>query len=145
MARPESIKNIKTQDRFVRIAMFEIDKIISNSALLKHYTALLEAAQKIGGNAEKSYSTVDISIPKDQKQLEEQLKTDQYYWDDKQKLYNRALRANPTDPIPEWQRSGLQAWAKDEGLPDPFDVFAANDPDIAAIRAEMGLDNDDDE
>jgi hypothetical protein len=142
MSRPESIKDIKTQDRLVRIAMFEIDKIISNAALLKHYTALLEAAQKIGGNAEKSYSSVDISIPKDQKQLEEQLKNDQYHWDDKQKLYNRALRGSTTDPIPEWQRSGLKEWAREEGLPNPFDVFAANDPELAALRAELGMEDD---
>jgi hypothetical protein len=143
MARPESIKDIKHDDRFVRIAMFEIEKFIGNPALLKHYTAILETAQKLGGRAEKSYSTVDVSIPKDDKQLADQLQSDQYYWDDKQKYYNLALnRGANSDEIPEWRHSGIKEWAKQEGLPDPFDVFAANDPELQRLRDELGLDND---
>lgn len=138
MSRPESIKDIKHEDRFVRIAMFEVDKIINNAALLKHYTALLEAAQKLGGHAEKSYSTVDINIPKDEKELKQQLDSDQYRWDDMQKLYNLAVtRGENSDEIPEWRRNSLIQWAKNNDLPDPFDVFAANDPELDAIRKEL--------
>lgn len=138
MARPESIKDIKHDDRFVRIAMFEVDKIISNPALLKHYTALLEAVQKVGGYADKAYSTVDVNIPKDERQLEEQLRTDQYRWDDMQKLYNLAVnRGENSDEIPEWRRNSLKEWARENDLPDPFDVFAANDPELEAIRKEL--------
>lgn len=140
MARPESIKDIKQDDKFVRIAMFEVDKIIGSAPLLKHYTALLEAAQKMGGFAEKSYSTVDVKIPKDDTQLTDQLRHDQYVWDDMQKLYNLAVnRGTNTDDIPEWRRSGIKVWAKEEGLPNPFDVFAANDPELSALRAELGM------
>lgn len=143
MARPENTKDIKHEDRFVRIAMFEVDKIISNPTLLKHYTALLEATQKLGGYAEKSYSTVDVNIPKDDKQLEDQLRNDQYYWDEMQKLYNVAVnRGANSDEIPEWRRNSLKSWAKENDLPDPFDVFAANDPELAQIRADLNMEDD---
>lgn len=143
MSRPESIKDVQHDDRFVRIAMFEVDKIISNALLLKHYTALLEAAQKAGGFADKAYSTVDVKIPKNDKELEDQLRHDQYVWDDMQKMYNLAVnRGANTDDIPEWRRSSIKTWAKEEGLPDPFDVFAANDPELNALREELGMDDE---
>lgn len=143
MARPESIKDVRENDRFVRVAMFEIDKFVANATLLKHYTALLETVQKIGGRADKSYNTVDIEIPKTEKELEYQLEQDQRGWDEMQKFYNLALNRGPSDTdIPEWRRDSIKRWATDEGLPDPFDVFAANNEDIATMRAEMGLDND---
>lgn len=142
MARPENIKDIKHDDRFVRIAMFEVDKIISNAPLLKHYTALLEAVQKIGGFADKAYSTVDVKVPKNEKELEAQLKSDQYQWDEMHRFYNLALnRGVNSDDIPEWRHSSIKTWAKEEGLPDPFDVFAANDPELASLRADLGMDN----
>lgn len=144
MARPESIKDIKHDDRFVRIAMFEVDKIINNAALLKHYTALLEAAQKLGGFADKSYSCVDVKIPKDDAQLTDQLRHDQYIWDDNQKMYNVAVnRGADSDEVPEWRRNSIIQWAKDNDLPNPFDVFAANDPELQKLREELGMENED--
>lgn len=143
MSRPESIKDIDPQDRLVRIAAFEIDKIVDNAALLKHYTGLLEVVQKLGGKAEKLYSNVDISIPKNKDQLEQQLRMDQHQWDEMQKYYNLALnRGVNSDEIPEWRHEGIKRWAKKEGLPDPFDVFAANDPELAALRADLGMEDD---
>lgn len=142
MARPESHKDISDENRFTRVAMFEIDKIVTNANLLKHYTALLEAIHKMGGRSEKGYNSIDLDIPKNSKQLDEQLKSDQYHWDDYEKLYRKALAGDSVDPIPEWRRSTLKEWAEKEGLPDPFDVFAANNEDIQELRREMGLDND---
>ena len=142
MARPESHKDISEDNKFCQIARFEIDKIISNANLLKHYTALLEAVHKMGGKSDHSYNSVDLDIPKNTKQLDEQLKSDQYHWDDLDKLYRKALAGDSVDPIPEYRRSILTEWAEKEGLPNPFDVFAANNEDIQKIRREMGLDND---
>ena len=143
MARPESIKDIKDEDLYVRIAMFEVDKIISSAPLLKHYTALLEAVQKMGGLAEKSYSTVDVKIPKDRPQLEDQLRHSQHVLDDNQKYYNLAFnRGAYSDDIPEWRHNSIRQWAKDNDLPDPFDVFAANDPELAELREELGFDDE---
>lgn len=143
MARPESINEIEEENRFVRLAMFELDRIMTDAALLKHYTALLEVVTKMGGRADKAYSTIDLDIPKNKKQLEDQLRSDQYNWDETQKLYRIALKGDSSDePIREYQKTTIKEWAKREGLPDPFDVFAANDEDIQKLRKEMGLDND---
>ena len=139
MSRPETTNDVT--DRFVRVAMFETEQIMTNAILLKHYTALLDAITKMGGHADKSYSSIDLNIPKDEKQLEAQLRNDQYRWDEMQKLYNVALKGDTvTDPVPEWRRNGIKEWAKEEGLPDPFDVFAANNEDIQKLRDELGLD-----
>lgn len=142
MARPESHKDIKEEDKFTQIARFEIDKIITHPILLKHYTTLLEAVHKMGGTSDKNYNSVDLDIPKNHKQLDEQLKSDQYYWDDYEKLYRKALAGDSVDPIPEYRRGSLKEWAEKEGLPDPFDPFVANNEDIKELRREMGLDND---
>jgi hypothetical protein len=142
MARPESHKDISDENKFTRVALFEIDKIVTNANLLKHYTALLEAIHKMGGRSEKGYNSVDLDIPKNQQQLDEQLKNDQYHWDDYEKLYRKALAGDSVDPIPEYRRGTLKEWAEKEGLPDPFDPFAANNEDIQKLRREMGLDND---
>lgn len=143
MARPDSISDIKHEDRFVRVATFEIDKIVANAALLKHYTSLLEAIQKAGGNASKSYSTVELTVPKDKQELEQQLASDQYSWDDSNKFYNLALnRGENSDEIPEWRRSSIKRWAKEQELPDPFDVFAANDPELQQMRMELGMESE---
>lgn len=144
MARPENIKDIAEQDRFVRIATFEIDKVIGNAKFLKHYTALLEVVQNFGGHADKAYSTMDLYIPKNDKELADQLRSDQYQWDDAKKYYNLAVNRGPdSDEIPEWRRSTIVRWAKENDLPDPFDVFAANDPELQELRAELGMENDD--
>lgn len=143
MARPESIKDIAEEDRFVRIASFETDKIIGNAKFLKHYTAFLEVVQNFHGYAQKSYANVDLYIPKDDAQLADQLRHDQYRWDDNQKIYNLAINRGPdTEDVPEWRRNSLIQWAKDNDLPDPFDVFAANDPELQKIREEMGMEDD---
>ena len=140
MARPESISDVKRDDRMTRIATFEMDRILADASLLKHYTALLQAVQKMGGEAVKNYNNVDFNIPKNKKQLEDQLRSDQYYWDEYQKYYNLALnRGSNSDEIPEWRHSAIKAWAKEEELPDPFDVFAANDPELAQLRMELGM------
>ena len=139
MSRPETTNDVT--DRFVRVAMFETEQIMTNAILLEHYTALLYAITKMGGHADKSYSSIDLNIPKDEKQLEAQLRNDQYRWDEMQKLYNVALKGDTvTDPVPEWRRNGIKEWAKEEGLPDPFDVFAANNEDIQKLRDELGFD-----
>lgn len=139
MSRPETTNDVT--DRFVRVAMFETEQIMTNAILLKHYTALLDAITKMGGHADKSYSSIDLNIPKDEKQLEAQLRNDQYRWDDMQQSYNKVLAgADPTEPVPDWKRKSIQNWAKENDLPDPFDVFVANNEDIQKLRDELGLD-----
>ena len=138
MSRPENLADIKHDDRFIRVASFEVDRVITSPMLLKHYNALLEQVQKLGGFASKSYASVELSIPKDKELLEQQLRNDQYCWDELQKYYNLAVVRGPGDTeIPEWRHNSIKEWAKEEGLPDPFDVFAANDPELAQICADL--------
>lgn len=61
MSRPETTNDVN--DRFVRVAMFETEQIMTTAILLKHYTALLDAITKMGGHADKSYSSIDLNIP----------------------------------------------------------------------------------
>lgn len=143
MARPDSISDIKHADRFTTVATFEIDKFIQNSTLLKHYTSLLEAINKSGGMAEKYYNTVKLQLPKDKQELEYQLASDQRTWDDMQEQYNLAVDRGPSsEDFPEWKRNNIISWAKRNELPDPFDVFAANDPELALIRADLNMEDD---
>jgi len=138
MSRPESLADIKHDDRFIRVASFEVDRVITSPMLLKHYNALLEQVQKLGGFASKSYASVELNIPKDKELLEQQLRNDQYRWDELQKYYNLAVVRGPGDTeVPEWRHNSIKEWAKEEGLPDPFDVFAANDPELAQICADL--------
>ena len=138
MSRPESIADIKHDDRFIRVATFDVDQIITSPMLLKHYNSMLEQVQKLGGFADKNYSGVELHIPKSKKLLEDQLKGDQYHWDELQRYYNLAVVRGPGDTdVPEWRRNSIKEWAKAEGLPDPFDVFAANDDELDAIRQEL--------
>lgn len=140
MSRPESLADIKHDDRFIRVASFEVDRVITSPMLLKHYNALLEQVQKLGGFANKSYASVELNIPKDKELLEQQLRNDQRRWDELQKYYNLAVVRGPGDTeIPEWRHNSIKEWAKEEGLPDPFDVFAANDPELAQICADLEM------
>lgn len=142
MARPESINDIKPEDRITRIATFEIDRFMADPALLKNYTGLLEIVKKMGGEVQKSYSSMDFYVPKTKTELENQLRTDQSVWDDNYKYYNLALNRGPGDSdIPEWRRSSIKSWSILNELPDPFDVFAANDPELAQLRSDLGMED----
>ncbi|MGD9620597.1 MAG: hypothetical protein AB7G47_10185 [Mycolicibacterium sp.] len=138
MARPSTTTEVS--ERYVEIARIEVDKLSLHSALLKPYAVFLDAAEKLGGRAEKQWGqTVIISIAKTAKELEEQLEVDQRRWDAAEQLWLRAVRAEDGDDLREWERNTVVEWAEREGKPNPFDVFAANDPDVAQIRRELGL------
>jgi hypothetical protein len=141
MARPETIKDVK--ERMVEIGTIDLERIVTNPALLKPYTAFIEAVQKMNGTVETTYgSQVKMKLLRDQKQLEHQLSSEQYLWDDIQKRYNQAVRADESNPVPEYFRNSVTEWAKAEGLPDPFDPFAANDPELRRIREELGFNDE---
>ena len=137
MARPETIADVK--DRFIRMGSIEFGKISMTPELLKPYTAFLEAVKKMGGHMEENYSGIEMFLPRTKKQLEDQLRSERYSWDNNEKYYKKALKADESDPVEEWRRDGIREWATEEGLPNPFDVFAANDPELARIRAELGI------
>lgn len=138
MSRPETVKDVK--ERMIRVGSMDLERIVTVPAILKHYTALIEALQKMNGEIRTAYGmSVSFYLPCDEKQLLSQLSAEQYQWDDAEKEYRKALKADLSDPVQEYKRDRIKEWAKEEGLPDPFDVFAANDPELQRIREEMGL------
>lgn len=141
MARPETIAEVKSRQE--TIGSLDVSKFSTTPALLKHYTALVEALEKMGGECEASYANVTLKRPKTKEELELQLATDQREWDRIRKLYYQAVKCDPEDePIREYQQESIKHWARGEGLPDPFDVFAANDPELAEIRKSLGMTNE---
>jgi hypothetical protein len=118
MSRPETTADVT--EKFIRFATFDVDKVIAKPKLLKAYTALIEAVQAEGGEVNVTYSSnVEISLKRNQKQLLEQLHSDQYRWDDNKKNYELAIAG---EEVPNYRRSSIQEWAKNEGLPDPLRV-----------------------
>ena len=141
MARPANIKDIANEDRYKDVGRIETNTFIDQPKILKKYAEFTEIIQQASGCVEKSYgATINIRLPKTKKELDDQLDNDQRHWDEMQRLYNVALKGDTVgDPVPEWRRDSVKRWAEKEGLPNPFDVFAANDPELAAIRADLGL------
>ena len=140
MSRPETIKDVK--ERMIDIGSLDLERIIVEPKLLKHYTAFIEELQKMGGEIEPRYgTTVQFRLVRNQKQKESQLSTEQYTWDDTQKEYRKAVKADPGDPVQEYKKDRVKEWARAEGLPDPFDVFAANDEELQRIREDFGFDD----
>lgn len=139
MSRPKTIKDVK--DRKEEIAVIYVDKLSTSPMLLKHYAALLETVQKFNGVAEVNYNSVKLFIPKDTNQLETQLRYEQSNWDNERALYDRALNRETVEdkPLREWEKDTVKRFAEQEHLPNPFDVFAANDPELDKMRQELGM------
>jgi hypothetical protein len=117
MARPETIADV--EEKMIRIGSFDLERVVTEPKLLKAYTALIEQLQLMKGTVEPTYGqTVEFHLPRNQKQLQERLRSDQYSWDDHQKHYKLALLG---EEVADWRKSGISEWAKEEGLPDPFD------------------------
>jgi hypothetical protein len=121
--KPQNVNQV--QDRTERIATFDLEKINAIPALLKHYVALIETAQKQGGEVTTTYgNSVEVFIPKNRKQLEDRLAYEQREWDRHQELYNQVRNG---EVIRSYLESGVTEWAKTEGLPEP--VFVKEDED----------------
>ena len=82
---------------------------------------------------------VEVFLPKAASELTEALESAQRRWDSTEALWLRAVRAEDGTELREYERESVVAWCEAEGKPNPFDVFAATDPDLAAIRRELGL------
>ena len=143
MARPESIKDILSEDLNDQFATFQLDKLSSHPHLLRIYANLLDEVEKIGGFVERSdYSlhNVTLFINKDAAQLKYQLKQMQARWDRRKESYDKAVLRDGIGDLHEWQRDDIRRFAEEEGLPNPFDPFASTNEDLQAIRAELGMD-----
>lgn len=142
MSRPETIKDVK--ERMIRVATFDVARLMINPPLIKAYVAFIEAVEKQNGEVDVQYGTnVEVKVRRTDSELHDQLKSEQYQWDDNQKLYNRAVyRHHPdVDPPKEYQKDRVQEWAREEGLIDPYSALVDDfDEDVLAeIRGELGI------
>ena len=78
-------------------------------------------------------------MPKGAKELIEALESAQRRWDSTEALWLRAVQAEEGTELREYERETVVAWCEAEGKPNPFDCFASTDPDLAAIRRDLGL------
>jgi hypothetical protein len=125
MARPESLEDIEMEN--VEFANIEVDKITLDPALLKGYTAFLEAATRAGAEVDSSaYRGVRFLRYPNMAEQEEQLRRAQARWDEGKKYYEHL--AGVGDVEYNWHRGVAEEWAAREGMPFPPD----HDP-IAAI------------
>ena len=124
--KPQNVNQV--QDRTERIATFDLDKINAIPALLKHYVALIETAQKMGGEVNTTYgSNVEVFIPKNRKQLEARLEYEQREWDRQADLY---AKVRSGEVIKSYYESGVTEWAKNEGLDAPEFVKEDEDAEV---------------
>lgn len=130
MARPTSFNDIPADERFESIGSFNAGMISTSPALLKHYVGLIERLQKMHGRVERNKyndGAVELYIPKDQIQLQRKLDSMQSSWDHAQRLYDKAVVRDDTgEEFREWERDTVVRFAENEGLPNPFDVFASH-------------------
>lgn len=137
MARPTHTDEIT--ERHVSLGRIHTERFGTHPSVLKAYAALLEAVVKIGGHAERRYSEVEVFLPKGAKELTEALESAQRRWDCTEALWLRAVQAEEGTELREYERETVVAWCEAEGKPNPFDCFASTDPDLAAIRGDLGL------
>jgi len=115
MARPETHADIADDNRYVEVARFQTRELDDKPALMKLYSQFADLVLSTQGRIEKDYYGVSVRMPKDAAQLDDQLKSDQYTWDDKQKGYNQAQR---NEFVPSYRRESINRWAREEGFPE---------------------------
>jgi hypothetical protein len=132
MARPEYLEDIEMNN--IEFATIELDKINLDPALLRGYTAFLEAATKAGAEVDSGpYRGVRFLRYPNMTEQEDQLRTAQNTWDYGKKQYD--LLASVGEVEHSWDRTRAEEWAKNEDMPfppphDPISDFHAT---IAAI------------
>ena len=126
MARPESTRDIEIND--IEFGRIDFNQIATDAALLKGYTAFLEAVSKAGATVDMRYSGAHFSRCPSQAEMRDQLETAQNRWDEGKKQYE--MLASVGEVEYSWQRSQAETWAKGEDMPFPPEV----DP-IEAIDA----------
>ena len=135
MARPETVADIELKD--IEFGNIEVDKIMLDPALLKGFTAFLEAATKAGAAVSKSYRTVQFLRYPTEDEQDEQLSSAQNTWDYGKKQYD--ILASVGECESSWDHNRAQDWATAEGMPfppehEPISDFHAT---IAKIDAEV--------
>jgi hypothetical protein len=119
MARPESTRDIELD--VIEFASIELKKIATDPALLKGYTAFVEAATKAGATVtDTPYSGVSFTRPPFQSEQQKQLQIEQERWDYGKKLYDTYAAVGDLEN--NYERNRAEEWAKSEDLPWPPEV-----------------------
>ncbi len=147
MARPETIRDVKEEDRYFDLGELRVDRMSTNPNLLKHYAGLIDAIEKQGGTVtatEWNASKVELKLARTPAELKRQLEVDQQSWDVMERRWNQAMNRDAIDTeIKEYEKSGISEWAKREGRTDPYDPLAAHQPvddlELDEIRDELGV------
>lgn len=124
MARPATFADIAPNNLVIEIASVQIDHFSGDAQRIKAYSDFVGALAKIGATMEVSYNTVRIYVPKNQEQLEDQLRLDQNSWDRNKANYEQALRA---EFVETWRRHSIREWAEAEGFKEPVFVEQVED------------------
>lgn len=116
MARPENIYDIELSQ--VEFAHISIDKISTDAALLKGYTAFVEAATKAGATVDPTdYRGVTFFRSPNLKEQESQLLSAQNSWDYGQKLYDTLAAVGELER--SWEADTAKKWAAENDMPFP--------------------------
>jgi hypothetical protein len=115
MARPDSTKDIEIAK--VDFGTLNLDMIALDPALLKGYTAFIEAVVKAGAVMSKGYGGTSFSRHPSQVEMQAQLKDAQDRWDEGFKQYN--ILATVGEVEYPYLRDIARRWAESEDLPFP--------------------------
>jgi hypothetical protein len=119
MARPETTRDIDV--KAVEFGNINFNQIATDPALLKGYTAFIEAVAKAGATVEMHpYSGAQFSRPASQAEALAQLQSAQDRWDEGERNYETLRTVGDVEY--NWQRNQAQSWAEAENLPWPPDV-----------------------
>ena len=137
MARPKTTRDIEIKK--VKFGEVDFNQIATDAALLKGYTAFLDAVSKAGADVDQTpYSGVHFYRTPSQTEMQDQLRSAQNVWDEGQKYYEHLATIGDTEY--PWQRNSAQRWAEAEELPfppvcEPISDFHST---IAAIDEVIG-------
>lgn len=118
MSRPAT--TVDVTERFVEIGRIEVGALGLQPALLKSLATFQESLVKSGGELRQNYSQIMFHLPRTEEQLKDQLRSDQYHWDEMEKIYD-ACTANGTEPE-SWRKASLEEWIAREGVSTPWAV-----------------------
>jgi threonine aldolase len=138
MARPETLDDIETSR--IEFGTIDLSKIGTDAALLKGYTALLEAIGKTPGAevAQPYSSTMTFTRLPNAAEQAAQLKRAQEAWDESKKQYEKYAAVGSLEYT--HLENMAEGYAKSEGLPyppvhEPIRPFDAVIRDIDSVTA----------
>lgn len=116
MSRPETLDDVK--ERAIEVGDIRITEFTTKPSVLKAWASFVEAVVKDGGQVlpgKYSREQARVLVPRDEYSLQEQLRTEQYRWDELAKNYD--ICCVHGTPPENWQKDSMRDWCKAEGKP----------------------------